>query len=133
MTGNRPSSDSDLLSLCAILRWFDDDLLRALAVDEDAIGVLLASERVVPVTEPVGAYQLHEDVRADALAQLRAARPSEELTLHRYVFDYFLERMRESALEDQDALNEDDVLYHLGELFLLIAARQEWHTLDKIV
>src|SRR5262245_43891871 len=114
MTGNRPSSDSDLLSLCAILRWFDDDLLRALAGDEDAIGALLASERVVSVAEPAGAYQLREDVRADALARLRAERASEELTLHRRVFDYFLHRMQEAAPNDRSTSDEDSILHHLG-------------------
>ena len=57
MTGNQPSSDNDLLSLCAILRWFDDTLLRVLAGgEEDAITILLASDRVIPAAEPVGAF-----------------------------------------------------------------------------
>jgi CHAT domain-containing protein/tetratricopeptide (TPR) repeat protein len=134
MTGNQPSSDNDLLSLCAILRWFDDTLLRVLAGgEEDAITILLASDRVIPAAQPVGAFQLREDIRADALARLRAERPYDERTLHQRVFDYFLSRLRKSVLEDRRAVDEDGALYHLNELFLLIAARQEWHTLTELV
>jgi CHAT domain-containing protein/tetratricopeptide (TPR) repeat protein len=134
MTGNPSSSDSDLLSLCAILRWFDNDLLRALAgADEDAIEALLASDRVISIVEPPGAFRLREDVQAETLAHLRAARPSDELTLHQRVFGYFLRRMRESGLEAQHTTSEESALYHLGELFLLIAARQEWHTFAEYI
>src|SRR5262245_9224236 len=132
MTGNRASSDGDLLSLCAILRWFDDDLLRALARgDEDAIDALLASDRVVSAAEPAGALRLREDVRTDALAHLRAESSSEELTLHRRVFDYFLHRMHESPQNDRCAIDEEGCFYHLGELFLLFASRREWHIIAE--
>src|SRR5262245_49523199 len=127
MTGNRPSSDCDLLSLCAILRWFDDDLLRALAGgDEDAIGALLASELVVSVAEPAGAFHLREDVRADVLAGLRAERPSDELTLHQRVFGHFLRRMQEPTSDIRHGTDENSVLYYLEKLFSFIAERQEW-------
>ena len=127
MTGNQPSGDNDLLSLCAILRWFDQDLLRTLAGgDEDAIGALLASDRVIPAEEPADTLRLQEDVRVAALARLRAEIPSYELTLHKRVLDYFLSQMRESAPGRQHTAYENSLLYHLGELFLLIAARQEW-------
>jgi CHAT domain-containing protein/tetratricopeptide (TPR) repeat protein len=134
MTGDQPSRDNDLLSLCAILRWFDRALLRALSGDdEDTIEALLASDHVVPAAEPAGAFQLREDVRLDILAHLRAEWPSEERTLHQHVFDYVLRQIRESAPNKQRTNDENRLLYHLGELFLLIAARQEWHRLAELV
>jgi CHAT domain-containing protein/tetratricopeptide (TPR) repeat protein len=126
----RLSGNSDLLSSCALLRWFDHDLLSDVAAHgEDEIEALLASDLVETASEHPGAYRLHDDIRAEALARLRAENPLDELTWHMRFFDYFLRQMQESGPNDRRAIAEDTVLYHLGELFLLIAARQEWHIL----
>ena len=123
----RPPENSRLLSICALLRWFNRDVLRALTGERDMeVEALLSSDLVLPA-ESHGAYQLRADIRTDALARLRAELPSDELTWHRRIFDYLLSRMQESAPSDQQAADEDRLLYHLSELFLLIAARQEWH------
>jgi CHAT domain-containing protein/predicted negative regulator of RcsB-dependent stress response len=129
----RPSENILLLSICALLHWFDRDVLRALTgANEVEIEALLISD-LVTSDKSTGTYQLREDVRADALAQLRAERPSDESTWHRRIFEHFLQRMQESASDDRRTIAEDSVLYHLGELFLLIAARQEWHTLTELI
>jgi CHAT domain-containing protein len=129
----RPPDNSPLLSICALLRWFDRDVLRALTGESEVeIEALLISDLVTPAAS-TGTYQLRETIRADALARLRAERPSDESTWHRRIFDYFLRRMQESGPDDQRAADEDSLLYHLGELFLLIAARQEWQVLAQLV
>ncbi|MEO7909112.1 MAG: CHAT domain-containing protein [Roseiflexaceae bacterium] len=129
----QPPEDSRLLSICALLRWFDRDLLRALTGENEAeIEALLISDMVTPA-ESTGTYQLREDVRVDVLARLRIEHSSDESTWHRRIFDYFLQRMQESASEDRCAVDEAGVLYHLGELFLLIAARQEWNSLNELI
>jgi CHAT domain-containing protein/predicted negative regulator of RcsB-dependent stress response len=126
--------DSSLLSICALLRWFDRDLIRALTSQKDAgIEALLASDQVIPAAEPADAYQLRGDIRAEALARLRAERPSDESTLHRRIFEHFLHRIQEARPDDRHTADEDSVLHHLSELFLLIAARQEWHLLAELV
>jgi CHAT domain-containing protein/tetratricopeptide (TPR) repeat protein len=134
MTADRPPFDTALLSLCAILRWFDHGLLCALA-GRDAGGVvaLLSSDLVEPVADPAGMYRLSENIRADVLAQLHSEHPSDELTLHTHVFVHFLDRLRETVSGDRRADDEDSCLHHLGELFLLIAARDEWQTLTEHV
>src|SRR5215213_4495002 len=125
----RSPDNSPLLSICALLRWFDRDVLRALTGESEVeIEALLISDLVTPTAEPAGAYQLREDIRADELARLRAERPSAESTWHQRIFDYFLRLMQESESDDQHLADEEEVLYHLGELFLIIAARQEWHS-----
>jgi CHAT domain-containing protein len=125
--------NSRLLSLCTLLRWFDRDLLRALTGEGDLeIEALLISDLVISGESP-GTYQLREDVRVAALARMRIEHPSDESTWHRHIFDYFLRQMQESGSGDQFAADEDRLLYHLSELFLLIAARQEWHMLAEYI
>lgn len=129
----QPPEDSRLLSICALLRWFDRDVLRALTGEsEEEIEALLISD-LVTSAESTDTYQLREYVRADTLAQLRAEHPSDESTWHRQIFEYFLRRIQETASQDRRAADEAGILYHLGELFLLVAARQEWHTLAELV
>ncbi|MDQ2997597.1 MAG: tetratricopeptide repeat protein, partial [Chloroflexota bacterium] len=129
----RPSENSRLLSICALLRWFDRDLLRALTGESDVeIEALLISDLVTPAGS-TGTYQLREDVRADVLARLRIERPSDESTWHQRIFEHFLSGMQETGLKARRTIAEDSVLHHLGELFLLIAARQEWHTLAELI
>jgi hypothetical protein len=130
----QPPNRSDLLSICALLRWFDRDRLGALTgANEAEIEALMLSDMVTLAAAPRGAYQLREDIRADALARLRADRPSDESTWHWRIFGYFLRRMQESASDQQRSVNEEAVLYHLGELFLVIAARQEWHLFAEYI
>jgi hypothetical protein len=74
----RPPDNSPLLSICALLRWFDRDVLRALTGESEVeIEALLISDLVTPAAS-TSAYQLRENIRADALARLRAERPSDE-------------------------------------------------------
>ena len=62
----------DLLFVCALLQWFDRDLLEALAeCGEDDIGALLASDLVEPEPGRAGRYRLQEEARTSALARLR--------------------------------------------------------------
>jgi CHAT domain-containing protein/tetratricopeptide (TPR) repeat protein len=131
---NERLREPDLLSLCALLRWFDQDVLRALVGEEDEkIEALLASDVVIPATELKGAYHLGEAIRVDALARLRAERPSQESTWHRRIFEYFLTQLDESGPAERKLASTDAILHHLGELFLIITARQEWHTLAELV
>jgi hypothetical protein len=131
---NERLREPDLLSLCALLRWFDQDVLRALVGEEDEkIEALLASDVVIPATELKGAYRLGEAIRVDALARLRAERPSQESTWHRRIFEYFLTQLDESGPAERKLASTDAILHHLGELFLIITARQEWHTLAELV
>src|SRR5262245_50203000 len=124
---NTEAPAADLLSLCALMRWFDHDLLRDLAAcGDDAIGALLASDLVAAVPEYGCMYHLRDDVRAEELVRLREERPHDELTLHTRIFDYFLRQMEKSVQDDNRSIAEASCFHHLGELFLLIAARREW-------
>ncbi len=119
-----------LLSICALLRWFDHDLLSDLAAHgEDEIKALLASDLVETVPEHPGAYRLRDDIRAEALGRLRAENPHDELTWHSRFFDYFLQHMQQTAPDDLRMAAEASCFHHLAELFLLVAARREWQSL----
>jgi hypothetical protein len=62
MTNDSLSDSARLLSLCAILRWFDHDLLRDLAESgDDEIEMLLASDLVVAEPTSAGAYRILPD------------------------------------------------------------------------
>src|SRR5688572_5151478 len=75
-----PNNDPVLLSCCAILRWFDHDLLIELVgCDQQQIATLLASDLVEAATEPPNTYRLRESFSADVLARMRAERPIDEL------------------------------------------------------
>ena len=104
MHDTRPLDNSDLLSICALLRWFDHALVRALTSKGEAeIEALMLSDRVMPAAAYPGMYRLREDIRADALARLRAERPSDESTWHRRIFEHFLRHMQKSASGAQHA------------------------------
>ena len=130
MSGDRPSADVDLLSLCAILRWFDRELLHDLSgCDEGKITALLTSDLIVPAPASTGGYHLRTDVQADVWTRLHAERPLDALTLHTRAFTYFLRRMERADPTDRRILDEACCLYHLGELRLLLAERLEWRTI----
>ncbi len=134
MVDTRAPVDGGLLALCAILRWFDRDLLVALdGHGEPAIEPLLAGELAAPSPASAGAYELREDVRAGALARLRAERPLDELRLHTCAFEHFLRRLEQGTPDDDRQTDEEACLYHLGELRLLLTERREWHTLAGYV
>ncbi len=59
-----------LLSLCAVLRLFDPELLRSLAeAPQDDIDSLLASDLVVLVDDSGSAYHLRADIQTDVLVR----------------------------------------------------------------
>src|SRR5687768_15038314 len=89
------SALEDLLSLCALLSWFDDAMLAALLpLDQHSINDFLASAWVAPAPGRAGAFVLHDDARAEQL-RLRTTRPPDRLALHSRAFEYFLRRMTE--------------------------------------
>jgi CHAT domain-containing protein/tetratricopeptide (TPR) repeat protein len=127
--GNQIPADNSLLSICALLRGLDRDLLSVVVeCGEDEIAALLSSPSVEPA--PAGGYRVRADARADLLAQLRAERPSDELTWHTRFFEHFLREMGETELKARRAAVEAECFHHLGELFHLLAARREWQTLS---
>ncbi len=129
MTDNRSTQDESLLSLCAVLRWFDRELLLALGGgDADTIAALLASDLVQPAAGRASAYRLRNEIRAAALARLRDERPRDELELHSRAFTYFLRRMRQ-PVTDERAADEDRCFDHLHQLVLLLGEHMDWQTI----
>jgi CHAT domain-containing protein len=125
--------DSKLLSLCAVLRWFDHDILRRLADDEDeTFETLPASDLVIHTVAHTDVYMLRDDVRATVLADMRANHPLAEFKLQTRAFTQFLNRMRE-GVDRRRAFDEESCIYHLDRLFLLLASRRDWHTLAEAV
>jgi hypothetical protein len=104
-----------LLSICALLRWFDHNLLSDLAAHgEDEIKALLASDLVETVSGHPGAYRLRDDLRAEVLGRLRAENPHDELTWHSRFFDYFLHQMQQTHPTERRSADEAECLYHLS-------------------
>lgn len=124
--------NQQLLSLCAVLRSFDRDLLSELHGNQErAIEALLTSDFVRPDPEWPDAYQLRAELRAKILDQLRSQQApnseiSSELELHSRTFAFFLQRLRCLEQIDRRQKIEDDCFYHLSELRLLLTERREW-------
>lgn len=134
MIESPPSVADELLSLCAVLRWFDHDLLAALNNDINAdLAQIFAGPHVVAAAEPGDALQLRDDVRAATLQRLRDTRPLHEMTLHTRIFVHFRDRLLQAAADDNVERIEAECMYHLDRLFLLLAPRQEWQTIETYV
>lgn len=133
MTDRRHETDQDLLSLCAILRRFDRNLLLALA-ERDAIKIdtFLASEWVVPDGSDAGRFRLDEDGQEMVLSRLRLEQPLAELELHTRAFKYFLHQLerQEGTFSHIDYI-EEQCFYHLGILFDFLSKRRELHTITQ--
>lgn len=119
--------DQDLLSLCAILRWFDHDLLQALTDhDKSTIAALFASHFITAM--PDGGYCLNEEGRAAC-----EMNPDLELELHTRVFETFLQRMKQPFAASRRFVDEEACLYHLDQLFFILNPRDAWQTIAQHV
>ncbi|GAB4448548.1 MAG: hypothetical protein OHK0015_53340 [Chloroflexi bacterium OHK40] len=133
MSETPSTDDSALLALCAVLRWFDRDMLVALRpFDDDQLVALLASDRVLPVPGRSGVLQLRAEVRSDALARLRASQPGDELRLHERAFRHFAAWLASTPLSAQRLLIEDECFFHLEALRAPLAERREWQRLAAL-
>jgi CHAT domain-containing protein/tetratricopeptide (TPR) repeat protein len=118
--------------LCAILRRFDRHLLDALGQGDHqaSITALLASDRVQPLPDAPGAFQLRDDLQAAILAQLRADHPGGELALHERAYAYFLNEMNRPTSPER-RLAEQCCFHHLGALRLLLTERRQWQRIEQ--
>lgn len=134
MSAELPIADIDLLSLCAILRVFDRDLLFAFAQHDGArIAALLASASVGPALNAQGQYCLRGDTQAMILARMREQHPGDEITLHERCIAVFLERMRQPAPPQGQLIAEERCFYHLEALRLPLIERRDWQRLRQLV
>src|SRR5215211_3387667 len=115
MTDDPLPTDHPLLALCAALRCFDRELLVALGQgDQASIAALLASDRVQPLPDAPGMFQLRGDLRPAILARLRAGHPGDELALHELAYAYFLNQMNHPTSPERRCFAEECCFHHLG-------------------
>jgi CHAT domain-containing protein/tetratricopeptide (TPR) repeat protein len=123
------------ITLCAILRWFDRQRLHEMTGADHAQllerWVQTTTARASSSATPTR-LQLDERARAAALQRLRAEAPRQEATLHQLAFDYFLARMGQAPPETRDFEDEDECLFHLDALFLLVGITMEWEKLASL-
>lgn len=123
----------NLLSFCALVRWFDRELLETVAGRASEVAALLASDLVEPAAGTRGAYRLRADVSQAAIAHLRAERPLDELAIQICAFFVFLERMQRHASGERRRSAEAACFEHLGELRLLLSEQRDWSQLTSYV
>lgn len=123
------SDDVDLLTICAVLQWFDRDLLLAIADLPDRIVGVLSSEHVEALPDRPGTYRLRDAHRERTIQQLRAERAADEVRLHARALDYFVTRLG----DDSDAMLEAACMYHLDQLYSLLWPREEWQTIESLI
>ncbi|MFL5802923.1 MAG: CHAT domain-containing protein [Roseiflexaceae bacterium] len=127
------SSLDDLLSLCALLSWFDSEMLAALLpFDRHTINSFLTSAWIARAPDRAGAFVLRDDARAEVLLRLRTTRPLDELALHTRAFEHFLRRMTQADTPDR-ADAEISCFNHFARLFVLLFLRLEWQTISSYV
>lgn len=121
----------DLLSLCAMLTWFDGALLLALTnSDGGEVAGLLASDFVQPAV-PDHTYELEPGTREAVLARLRAEQPDAELELHSRVVHHYLRRVAEGTDPQRLTGDEETAFRHLRALFTLLIPREGWHSMAE--
>lgn len=130
----QPKHHTRLLELCALLQWFDRELLQQLSdSEEETITALLASEYVQAHPSIPNTYCLNESVRSEVVAELRSQHTARELELQHHIFNHFLQQLQQTVSLDQRSLIENWSIYHLEQLFLLLSARREWQTINNYV
>lgn len=111
-----------LLSLCAILRSFDKELLQHLTdVGEEVLDALLESSLVTRTM--TGTYRLKEEESSEILTKLGETSSELELELHTQAFELFRPRMAQSYQDDQQLIAEEACFYHFEQLFFLLIPR----------
>jgi len=121
------------LLICALVQWFDAELLHALDIgDRRDIDILLASDAVEPADQISQMYRLRDEARAEALEWIRTHSHFDELAIHMRAFDAFLTRMRSPA-DDDRVKEEEQCFYHLDKIFFLATPRGEWQTISHAI
>ncbi len=130
MTETQLAVNLALLAPCALLRWFDGDVLGVLTeCAEDEIRELLDSPLVVSTADCAGAYSLRQQVLAEVLARAQTEPQVDDLALHARAFGYFLRRLEQPQSGERRLADEVACFYHLGKLRELLAQRREWRTI----
>jgi CHAT domain-containing protein/tetratricopeptide (TPR) repeat protein len=134
MSAELSLTDLNLLSLCAILRVFNNDLLLAFEQYEStSIAGQIASDWILSMAEPSGMYCLRDDIQALVLAKLRDEHPGDEILLHERCFAVFLARMHQPTSPESRLIAEERCFYHLEALRLPLIERRDWHRLRQLV
>ncbi len=96
-----------------------------------AIAALLASDRVQPLPDAPGTFQLRDDLQLAILARLRAGYPGGELALHEQAYSYFLKEMQRPTSPEQQRFAEECCFHHLDALRLLLTERRQWQRIQQ--
>lgn len=132
--GSRATVNPSLLARCALLRWFDADLLTASGLDQTLDPALLcAGSLTVPIDEQIGLVRLTDEAQAVALARQGDADPIDEVALHSGALAVWQRRLEGWPAGPGRHLGEQACLYHLGELRELLARRRDWRRLAELV
>jgi CHAT domain-containing protein/tetratricopeptide (TPR) repeat protein len=131
---DHPVSDEQaLLSLCALMPYFNREHVRQLSnVEPQLIEQLFSDDLVGAVPEHAGMYRLREHTVEIVLDKLRRDWPEGERILHSHVVQYFenilILRGAGSTLD-----NEELYVYHFDALCSLLARNMEWPAIRQFV
>lgn len=130
------NSFQETLLACAVPRWFDAAVLRALLDDADRVAAFLTVADSLPLISPTGdvagRYVLDRATRDELLDILRNEYPSRYKAFHRRAFDHFRDRFS-SAADDEQLVFEDELIYHLDELFFILIDAYELSELAQVL
>jgi CHAT domain-containing protein/tetratricopeptide (TPR) repeat protein len=108
----------DLLLICAVARWFDQELIKAITGESDErVAAWLAAAPVERRGERPGQLVVRAAARAELLSSPAAGQAALSAA-HGTLLRARLGRARDDEL--------DDVRYHLDELFSLLKQRADW-------
>lgn len=133
MSDDLQASELPLLSVCAIVTYFDRDMLLSLGHDDSAVALLLGSDRVLPMPDVIGAFRLREDIATAARTWLHAEHPGAELSIHEQAFDYFLQQLSNGQAAERRFHDERACFDHLAALRLQLSERREWGRIQQLL
>jgi len=126
---------------CAVPRWFNAQLLAALAPEAAGqVEILLTELRTLPYVHelnPLG-YAYRPEARDYLLARLRAEDEAQHMVLHRRAHDYFDQRLRVQGLRVEEvswaALTEEQADYLREKLYHLLFVEPDhgFELLDRL-
>lgn len=136
MNTSDTDSDYSVLVFCAIPRWFNINQLNVLLTDVDreiaTVEKILTHPSVLPVSGYSDRYILKENVRSRILVKLKEKQMSRYVDFHKQIFGYYLDLMQSTMVDDNHGY-EDELIFHLNELYLAFMETSESTEFSRIL
>lgn len=124
---NFPEEIQRLHGVGALLRRFTvAQLHRLTELPTDLIAAWVATDQVDHLQNSELTFCLRTDLQTTTLATIRAERPNDEVEGHCRAFDDYVAFLAQQSPAERCVADEDECLYHLDQIFLLVGMQNDW-------